>query len=77
MVSFCNSCILLLYYNVNDKVCLREQETLRVDGDILFGLLKKVAPSVYKHLVSTSLHIFPFDCHVVCLQCILRTLISQ
>lgn len=27
-----------------------EMETLRVDGDILFGLLKKVAPSVYKHL---------------------------
>jgi hypothetical protein len=25
-----------------------------VDGDILFGLLKKVAPNVYKHLVSTS-----------------------
>jgi len=23
-----------------------------VDGDILFGLLKKVAPNVYKHLVS-------------------------
>jgi len=27
-----------------------EMETLRMDGDILFGLLKKVAPSVYKHL---------------------------
>ncbi|KAK7789461.1 hypothetical protein R5R35_005859 [Gryllus longicercus] len=25
-------------------------ETLQVDGDILFGLLKKVSPSVYKHL---------------------------
>lgn len=25
-------------------------ETLQVDGDILFGLLKKVAPNIYKHL---------------------------
>ncbi|PSN41515.1 TBC1 domain family member 10B, partial [Blattella germanica] len=30
-------------------------ETLQVDGDILFGLLKKVTPSVYKHLVSVKI----------------------
>ena len=60
-VSFCNSHFLLHYFSIIDAVSLHEQETLRVDGDILFGLLKKVAPSVYKHLVSTAaLHIVSF-----------------
>ena len=30
-------------------------QALKLDGDILFGLLKRVAPSVHKHLVSNSL----------------------
>jgi hypothetical protein len=57
LVSFCNSHFLLHYFSIIDTVSLHEQETLRVDGDILFGLLKKVAPGVYKHLVSTALYI--------------------
>lgn len=28
------------------------QEAIQVDGDVLFGLLKKTQPSVYKHIVS-------------------------
>lgn len=59
-VSFCNSYFLLHYFSIIDTVSLHGQETLRVDGDILFGLLKKVAPSVYKHLVSTAVHIVSF-----------------
>lgn len=59
-VSFCSSWFILHCFSINDIVSLPEQETLRVDGDILFGLLKKVAPSVYKHLVSIDLHIFSF-----------------
>jgi hypothetical protein len=37
-----------------------------VDGDILFGLLKKVAPNVYKHLVSAYLHDVDTFIDVVC-----------
>lgn len=59
-VSFYNSHFLRHYFSIIDTVSLHEQETLRMDGDILFGLLKKVAPSVYKHLVSTALHIVSF-----------------
>ena len=59
-VSFCNSHFLLHYFSIIDTVSLHEQETLRMDGDILFGLLKKVSPSVYKHLVSTALRIVSF-----------------
>jgi hypothetical protein len=59
-----SSCFFLQYYSDNDKgFLLPEQETLQVDGDILFGLLKKVAPNVYKHLVSTYLCIL----HVIIL----------
>jgi hypothetical protein len=68
-VLFYSSCFLLQYYHTNDKICLHEQETLRVDGDILFGLLKKVAPGVYKHLVSTSLHIVPLIVNLFVFQC--------
>jgi hypothetical protein len=32
---------------------------MQIDGDILFGLLKKAAPNVYKHLV--SLRMFQLD----------------
>ena len=31
------------------------QEAVQVDGDVLFGLLKKVVPSIYKHLVCIEL----------------------
>lgn len=51
-----NSYSFLHNYCDNDNACsIFEQETLQVDGDILFGLLKKVSPNVYKHLVSTWL----------------------
>lgn len=29
-----------------------EMEQLKLDGDILFGLLKRIAPPVYKHMVN-------------------------
>lgn len=38
---FCVICIFFLL-----------QEAIQVDGDVLFGLLKKTQPSVYKHIVS-------------------------
>jgi hypothetical protein len=38
-----------------------------MDGDILFGLLKKVAPGVYKHLVSIAVHIVSFIVIFFCL----------
>ena len=31
------------------------QEAIQVDGDVLFGLLKRTNPPVYKHLVSIAL----------------------
>lgn len=40
---FCVICIFFL---------LLLQEAIQVDGDVLFGLLKKTQPSVYKHIVS-------------------------
>ncbi|XP_063220448.1 TBC1 domain family member whacked [Bacillus rossius redtenbacheri] len=42
LVSICDN-YLVGYYSPG-------METLQLDGDILFGLLKKVAPNVYKHL---------------------------
>lgn len=39
---FCVICIFFLLL----------QEAIQVDGDVLFGLLKKTQPSVYKHIVS-------------------------
>ena len=43
-------------YNMQKKpitiiFCLL-QEAIQVDGDVLFGLLKKTQPAVYKHIVS-------------------------
>jgi hypothetical protein len=40
-------------------------QQLQLDGDILFGLLKKVAPQVYRHLVTTERLIFK---HVIYFQ---------
>lgn len=40
---FCVKCIFFF---------LLLQEAIQVDGDVLFGLLKKTQPSVYKHIVS-------------------------
>ncbi|XP_046980114.1 TBC1 domain family member whacked [Schistocerca americana] len=42
LVSICDK-YLVGYYS-------QGMETLQLDGDILFGLLKKVSPSVYKHI---------------------------
>ncbi|KAG8305225.1 hypothetical protein J6590_074416 [Homalodisca vitripennis] len=46
LVSICDN-YLAGYYS-------QGMETLQIDGDILFGLLKKVARDVYKHLVRSS-----------------------
>ena len=34
------------------------QEAVKIDGDVLFGLLKKVCPATYKHLVSAHVTVY-------------------
>ena len=33
---------------------------MKIDGDVLFGLLKKVCPATYKHLVGIAVKLFFF-----------------
>lgn len=36
------------------NVCVCVQEAIQLDGEVLFGLVKRTSPAIYKHLVSNS-----------------------
>ena len=42
----------MLMLPILTQLFLKLQEAVQVDGDVLFGLLKKSSSAVYKHMVS-------------------------